>query len=163
MTLLIEGAVVLAMLVGLVLIPFGVPGLWLMVVIVLGLVLAGSVSWKLGLAAAAAAAVAELAEFLVLQRFGKRYGGSRKAFWAAVIGGMAGLFVGLPVPLIGPLLTAFLGTFIGAGVVTWLETRSFERSTRVGWGLVLARTVAVALKVATGVALLAAVAVALVL
>lgn len=163
MTLMLNIAVVLAMLVGLVLIPFGIPGLWLMVVVVLGLVLAGTLSWKLGLAAAAAAAVAELAEFLVLQRFGRRFGGSRKAFWAAVAGGMAGLFVGLPVPLVGPLLTAFIGTFVGAGLVTWLETRSLEHSTRVGWGLVLARTVAVALKVATGVAMLVAVAVALVL
>jgi uncharacterized protein YqgC (DUF456 family) len=76
---------------------------------------------------------------------------------------MAGLFVVVPVPVIGPLITAFLGSFIGAGVVTWYETRSWERSTRVGWGLVLARTAAVGLKVATAVCVVGATAVLLIL
>ena len=60
---------------------------------------------------------------------------------------MAGLFVGVPVPLIGPVITAFLGTFLGAGVVTWFETMSLERSARVGGGVLLARTAAVATRV----------------
>jgi len=63
--------------------------------------------------------------------------------------------------VIGPIVTAFVGTFVGAGLVTFLETRSVERSARVGWGLVLARTAAVALKVATAVLLIGAVAAAL--
>lgn len=163
MSLLISGAVVVAMLVSLVLIPIGLPGLWLIIVLVMGLVLAGWLSWTFGLIAAGVAAVAEVCEFLVLRQFGKHFGGSRRAFWGAVIGGMAGLFVGLPIPVVGPLVTAFLGTFAGAGLVTYLETRSIERSTRVGWGLVLARTAAVALKIATALAIIAAVAVALVL
>ena len=162
MSFLITAAAVLAMLVSVVLIPIGLPGLWLIVAIVMVLVLAGSLSWTFGLVAAALAAAAELAEFLVMQRFGKQYGGSRKAFWGAVVGGMAGLFAGLPIPLIGPLVTAFLGTFVGAGLVTYLETRSIERSTRVGWGLVLARTAAVGLKIATALALTAGVGVALI-
>jgi hypothetical protein len=44
-----------------------------------------------------------------------------------------------------------------------LETRSVSRSTRVGWGVVLARTIAVVLKVGTALAVVAAVGVALVL
>lgn len=163
MSYVLAGAVVLTMLIALVLIPLGLPGLWLMVLVTLGLTLAGSVGWKVGLGTAAAAAVAELAEFLVLQRFGRRYGGSRLAFWGAVLGGLSGLFVGIPVPVVGPLLSAFIGTFLGAGLVTWIETRSLEASTRVGWGLVLARTAAVGLKVATGLALVVVVALALVL
>jgi uncharacterized protein YqgC (DUF456 family) len=153
--------VVLAMLACLALIPFGLPGLWLMVVIVMGLVLAGSLSWTFGLIAAAVVAGAEFGEFVVLSRFGKQFGGSKRAFLGAIVGGMAGLFVGVPVPLIGPIITAFIGTFLGAGLVTLYETRSLEQSTRVGFGLVLARTVAVALKVATAVLLTASVAVAL--
>jgi len=160
---LIAALVVLAMLVCLVLIPIGLPGLWMIIVIVLGLVLAGQVSWTFGIVAAAVAGLAELGELLVLRQFGRRFGGSRKAFWGAVMGGMAGLFVGLPIPLVGSLVTAFLGTFVGAGLVTFLETRSIERSTRVGWGLVLARTAAVTLKIATAVGVIAAVGVALLL
>ena len=161
MSFLITAAVVLAMLVSLVLIPFGLPGLWLIIVIVLGLVLSGSLSWTFGLVAAALAVGAEFGEFLVLRRLGRAFGGSRRAFWGAVLGGMAGLFVGLPIPLVGPLITAFVGTFVGAGLVTYLETRSLDRATRVGWGLVLARSAAVGLKIATAVVLIAAVAVAL--
>ena len=162
MGFLITVAAVLAMLVSVLLIPIGLPGLWLIVVLVMVLVLTGSLSWTFGLVVAALASAAELGEFLVLRRFAREYGGSRKAFWGAVVGGMAGLFVGLPIPLIGPLITAFLGTFVGAGLVTYLETRSIERSTRVGWGSVLARTLAVGLKIATALVLTAAVGVALI-
>lgn len=161
MSYVITVAVVLTMPLSIALIPLGLPGLWIVVVIVLGLVATGSLAWTFGLIATGAAGAAELGELLVLRRYGKAYGGSRKAFWGAVLGGMIGLFVGLPVPVVGSLITAFFGTFIGAGLVTYIETRSFVRSTRVGWGLVLARTVAVALKVATAVAIVGAVAVAL--
>lgn len=162
MTLLLPVAVVLAMLGCLVMIPFGIPGLWLIVVMSLGLVLAGKLTWTVGVLVAGAALVAEVAEFLVLSRFGRAFGGSRRAFWGAVVGGMAGLFVGLPVPVVGPLVTAFAGTFLGAGLVTWFETASLKRSARVGWGVLLARTVAVALKVAVSVAVIGLVALTLI-
>jgi len=162
-SVLIGVASILLMLGCLLVIPLGLPGLWLMILVVLGLVLAGSLTWTFGLIAVGAAAATELGEFAVLRRFGTLYGGSKGAFWGAVIGGMAGLFVGVPIPLIGPLFTAFFGTFLGAGLVTFFETRSVERSARVGWGLVLARTAAVGLKVATAVILVGAVAAALIL
>jgi|GEM_PF-6420722 len=44
-------------------------------------------------------------------------------------------FFGVPVPIIGPVTTAFAGTCLGAGFVTWMETMSLERSTRVGLGV----------------------------
>lgn len=135
-------------------IPFGVPGLWLMVVGVAGLALLGLTGWTPVAVALGLALVAEAVELWVLRHFGARYGGSPRAFWGAVAGGFLGVFVGLPVPLVGPVLTAFLGTFLGALAVSWLETRSLAGSTRVGWGMVLARTVSVGLKMGTGVALL---------
>jgi uncharacterized protein YqgC (DUF456 family) len=162
MSIVLSIAVVLAMLACLLLIPLGLPGLWLIVVMTLGLVLAGSLSWTFGATVAGVALVAEIGEFVVLGRFGKAFGGSRRAFWGAIIGGMIGLFVGVPVPIIGSVITAFLGSFIGAGVVTYFETLSVEQSARVGWGILLARTVAVALKVAVAVGVVGAVAFALV-
>lgn len=146
---------VLAMLACVLLIPLGLPGLWLIAAGTLVLTLAGELSWSVGIGVAIATAVAEAAELLVLARFGTAYGGSRRAFWGAVIGGMAGLFVGTPVPVIGSIVTAFVGSFLGAGVVTFLETGSLDRSARVGWGVVLARTAAVALKVAVSMAMIA--------
>jgi uncharacterized protein YqgC (DUF456 family) len=159
--LLVGIGIIAAMMACVVLIPLGLPGLWLIVVIALGLSLAGSLSWTSGLVIAGIAAVAEAAEFLVLSRLGRRYGASRRAFWGAVIGGMAGLFVGLPVPVVGSVVTAFVGTFVGAGLVTWMETASLGRSARVGWGVLLARTLAVGLKVAVAVGVVGFIALAL--
>lgn len=138
-------AVVLAL--AILLIPLGLPGAWIQVAVLTGAAVAGWVAWLTLAILAGLVALAELGEFLLLRSLGRRYGGSRKAFWGAVLGGFLGLFVGVPVPLIGPVITAFLGTFAGAGLVTWLETRSLEAAGRVGWGVVLARTLAVALKV----------------
>ena len=97
MGILLSIVVVLAMLVCVLLIPLGLPGLWLIVMITLGLVLLGSLTWTFGLIVAAVALIAEIAEFGVLKRFGEAQGASRKAFWGAVLGGFVGLFVGLPV------------------------------------------------------------------
>jgi len=163
MSYLLSLAVVVTMLGCVVLIPLGLPGLWVIVVITLGLMLFGQLSWSFGLTVAGVALIAEIGEFVILKRFGSAFGGSRRAFWGAIIGGMAGLFVGVPVPIIGPMITAFLGTFVGAGLVTLMETRSIERSARVGWGVLLARTTGVALKVAVAVAVIAAVGVGLIL
>ena len=161
MSILLSIIAILAMLVSLVLIPLGLPGLWLIVVMTMGLVLLGSLSWTFGLVVAGVALASEIAEFAVLKKFGDAYGGSRKAFWGAVLGGMAGLFVGVPVPIIGPMITGFLGTFIGAGLVTFVETVSLKESAKVGWGMLFARTAAVALKVGVSVGVVAAVGVAL--
>ena len=129
----------------------------------MGLALFGSLSWTFALVVAGVALITEVGEFTVLKKFGDAYGGSRKAFWGAVLGGMVGLFVGVPVPIIGPMITAFLGTFIGAGLVTYVETLSLKTSAKVGWGMLFARTAAVALKIAVSVAVIAAVGVGLLL
>ena len=154
MNILISIALLVAMLACVALIPLGLPGLWMITALVLVLALAGKVSWTVGLGAVGATVVAELAELLILRRLGAAYGGSSRAFWGAVVGGMMGLFVGTPVPVVGSVAMAFVGTFVGAGAVTWLETRSFGRSARVGWGVLVARSLAVGVKVATAMALI---------
>lgn len=163
MNILLSIVTVLAMLTCLALIPLGLPGLWLIVVITMTLALLGSLSWTFGLIVAGVALVAEVAELAVLKKCGDAYGGSRKAFWGAVLGGMVGLFVGVPVPIIGPMITAFLGTFVGAGLVTYFETLSLRVSVKVGWSMLFARTAAVALKIAVSAAIIAAVGVMLLL
>lgn len=161
MNIVVAALTSLVMLGCLLVIPLGLPGLWLIAVVLMGLLVIGQVSWTFALVGVGAVAATEVAEFWVLKRFGERYGGSSKVFWGAVLGGMAGLFVGLPIPIIGSVITAFLGTFVGAGLVTLVETRSLERSARVGWGVLLARTTAVALKVGVAVAITATTVVAL--
>jgi len=150
-----------AVLVCIALIPFGLPGLWLIGVITAGLLIAGVVGWGFTLTVLGVIMVVELAEFVVIKRFGDAFGGSPRAFWGALVGGFAGLFVGLPIPVVGSVITAFVGTFVGAGLVTFIETRSPLRSARVGWGVLLARTAAVAMKMTTAIVVLFALSVAL--
>ena len=161
MSIVVSALATLVMLACLLIIPLGLPGLWLIAVVLLALLAAGQVSWTFALVGAGAVVGTEIAELWVLKRFGERFGGSNRAFWGAMAGGMVGLFFGLPVPVVGSVITAFLGTFVGAGLVTFVETRSMARSTRVGAGVLLARTTAVALKVGVAVAITAATAVAL--
>ena len=100
------------------------------------------------------ALAAEIGEFLILKILGDRYGASRWAFWGAIAGGFIGVIVGTPIPLIGSLVAGFLGTFIGAGLVTLWESRSLGEASRVGVGVLLARTLAIGLKIGVGVVVL---------
>ena len=161
MSIVFSALVILVMLACLLIIPLGLPGLWLIAAALLALLVTGQLSWMFALVGTGAVVGTEVAELWVLKRFGERFGGSSRAFWGAMAGGMAGLFFGLPIPVVGSVITAFLGTFAGAGLVTFLETRSMQRSTRVGMGVVLARTTAVALKVGVALAIIAATALAL--
>jgi uncharacterized protein YqgC (DUF456 family) len=148
---------VLALLVGLALIPFGLPGLWLMV----GAALVYSVAYpqQLGvftlIAITLLAVVAEVIEFVLAGRFARRYGGSRRAGWGAIIGSIAGAIVGVPVPLVGSVIGAFAGAFAGALVAELTRGSEVRAATRVATGALLGRAAAVAIKVAIGVALLA--------
>ncbi len=132
-------------------IPFGLPGLWIMVGVTALAALGGLFGWGTVAIALTATVIAEAMEFVLLRRISDRFGGSRRAFWGAIAGGLAGLFVGLPIPIGGPIITAFLGTFVGAAVVTLLETRSVRSAGMVGTGTVLARALAAGAKIATGV------------
>lgn len=143
-----------ALLLALATVPFGLPGVWMMMAILAAAAFAGWLSWQLWAILLGLAAVAELAEFFVLKKMGERYGGSRAAFWGAVVGGFGGMFVGVPVPIVGPVLAGLLGTFAGAAAVTLYQTRSVGGARRVGWGMTLARVVAVVLKVGAGVAVI---------
>jgi uncharacterized protein YqgC (DUF456 family) len=103
------------------------------------------------MACLALAFVAELLEFLIVQKLNLRYGGSRLAFWGAIFGGIAGVVIGMPIPIIGSIIAGFLGSFAGAMGATYYETRKFDAARRVGWGVLLGRMWAAATKVAAGI------------
>lgn len=145
-------------LVGLVLIPFGLPGLW---VILLGMLgygwLTGFASlsaWTLGLAIGLAL-VGELVEAWAGFRFARRYGGSRRAGWGALIGGLVGAVIGVPVPVVGSVVGGFVGAFAGAAIFEYTQARKSEGAVRAGWGAMLGRAVAVGVKMGIGVVLVA--------
>ena len=137
------------------LIPLGLPGTWLQVVA------AGVVAWAVGqplgglLVLLALAIAGEVAETLSGQWGTRRYGGSRRAAWGALLGGFAGLFVGLPVPIVGSLVTSFIGTFVGAMVGEMWDRGAGVADLRVGVGALLGRALGVGVKL--GVAFLIAI------
>jgi len=143
-----------AALAGLVLIPFGLPGLWLIVLAIIGygwLTDFQTMSaWFLALVIALALA-GELIEAWIGFRFARRYGGSRRAGWGALIGGLVGAVIGVPLPVVGSVIGGFVGAFVGATVFEYSRARQAEGAARAGWGAVLGRAAAVGIKMGLGV------------
>jgi uncharacterized protein len=149
---------VLAGFIGLVLIPFGLPGLW---VIVLGVVGYG---WFTNFQTMSAtfmgiiiglAIVGEIFESWIGFRFAKRYGGSSRAGWGALAGGLVGAIVGVPIPVIGSVIGGFVGAFAGAALFEYSHARRTEGALWAGWGAVLGRAAATGVKMALGIAMVA--------
>lgn len=148
----------LALACALVMIPLGLPGTWAMVgaAIVYALVLRhGGIGIATIAVTASLALAADLLDFLFAARFTKRYGGSRRAGWGAVIGGFAGVAIGVPVPIVGPIIGGLAGTFLGALMTEFEATGRHRHAARVAYGALLARVAASATRVAIGVAIAA--------
>ena len=144
-----------AQIVGLLLIPFGLPGLWVQVgalaifawatdFATVGLYSVGIVFLL--------ALLAEIAEFLLAGGFARRYGGGRRAAVGAMVGALTGAIVGVPVPLLGSVVGAMLGSFVGATLFELTRGTGATPAARAGWGAVLGWITAVALKAGLGVA-----------
>jgi hypothetical protein len=140
-------------LVGLLLVPLGLPGLWVMVAGILGYgwltgfrtIGVGTIGLVLGLAF-----LGEILEAWIGFRTARRYGGSRRAGWGALVGGLVGAAVGFPVPIIGSVIGAFVGSFAGAALFELSASRRVETAVGAGWGAVVGRAIAAALKMALG-------------
>ena len=145
-----------ALLLSLILIALGLPGLWVMIAsAVIYNILVGSepIGWFTLVCVGILAAIAEIIEWTLSGKFARKYGGSRRAAWGAVIGGTLGAILGFPLPIVGPLIGAFAGSFIGAlvGEVSAGGTR--RGATRVAWGALIGRVAATAIKMAIGAAI----------
>jgi uncharacterized protein len=141
---------------GLVMIPFGLPGTWIMAAGALGysLLVPGSISVFTTVLVALMALVGEIIEFTLTAKYTRKYGGSRRASWGAIIGGIVGAFMGVPVPVIGSVIGAFVGAFIGAFVAE-LSQGSVGSATKVATGALIGRAVAAAMKVGIGLGMAA--------
>jgi uncharacterized protein YqgC (DUF456 family) len=155
-TILPAVLLVVCCVVGLLLVPLGLPGLWVMVLGVIGY------GWLTGFRTVGVATIAivvglaligEVIEWWLGFWFAERYGGSRRAGWGALVGGIVGAIVGVPVPVIGSVIGAFVGSFIGAAVFEYTRQLSAGVALRAGWGAVLGRAAAAGLKMALGLAI----------
>ena len=141
------------------LIPLGLPGLWLMLAAAFGYDMLTPGADPIGIWNIAGclvlAVLAEVAEFSLAGRYARKYGGSRRAGWGAILGGIAGAIMGVPVPIVGSVIGAFAGAFAGALAFEYMGNRNASAATRVAWGALVGRVVAAALKVGVGVAIAA--------
>ena len=149
---------------GLALVPLGLPGLWLMLAAVVGY------GWLTGFHAIGLVTIAvvlglallgELFELWLktleslgsLHGYGlaRRYGGSPRAGWGALLGGLAGAVIGVPVPLVGSVIGAILGSFAGAMLFEYSSSRTAQTAVRAGWGALVGRLAAATAKVTVGI------------
>ena len=139
---------------GLFLIALGLPGLWVMVLGVMGY------AWITDFHAVG---VGIMATVLVLAGLGeglemwlgfglaRRYGGSKRAGWGALIGGLVGAGVGIPIPLIGSVIGGLVGSFVGAMLFEYSKALHARTSLRAGWGALLGRVAATTAKMGIGI------------
>src|SRR2546425_12699781 len=69
----------------------------------------------------------------------RRYGGSPRAGWGALLGGLMGAVVGVPVPVVGSVIGAILGCFAGAMLFEYATTRTAGTAGRARRGAPLGR------------------------
>lgn len=146
------------LLASLLMVPLGLPGLWVMLGAALlynVLLPAGGIGWVTLGGCGALAIIAEVLEFTLGSRYTRKYGGSKRAGWGSIIGGIAGAFVGVPIPIIGSVIGAFVGAFVGALVGEFTVPKESRGDvTRVATGAVIGRAVAAALKTGIGVVMM---------
>lgn len=143
----------LIFLVSLLMIPLGLPGIWVMILAAMGAVLLGSavkISWYVLLACVGIAMGSELLDLVLAARYTRKYGGSRRGAWGAIIGGIVGAIVGVPVPIIGSVIGALAGSFLGALLAEYTTGATHGGATRAATGATIGRVVATAFKVAAG-------------
>jgi uncharacterized protein len=66
------------------------------------------------------------------------------------VGGLLGAVIGVPVPIVGSIIGGFAGSFAGAALFEYSRTWRAEVAVGAGWGAVLGRAAAAAMKMALG-------------
>src|SRR5262245_5848031 len=135
-----------ALFAALLMIPFGLPGTWVMLAagLIYQITVPGTIGTLALVGSTVLAVVAEVLEFTLSARYVRQYGGSRRASWGAILGGIIGAVLGVPVPVVGSVLGAFVGSFVGALALELTRGSSGETATRVAWGALLGRVVSAA-------------------
>lgn len=100
------------------------------------------------------AAAAEAAEWVTGAAGARRYGGSRRAAWLAILGGFVGGVLGAPFGLgLGAIPGALAGAFLGAFGGELSLAGNVAQARRVGWGALVGRAWGIAIKGAAAVAM----------
>ncbi len=145
----------LGLLVGLLLIPLGLGGTFVILGIAVILALAtgfARVEWVTLVVLAILAAIGEILESVLGVVAVRRFGASKWAMLGTFLGGLVGGVAGTGMmPIVGSLIGAFAGSFAGAFIGELAYRRHVNGSLRAGWGAFLGRVLAVAIKFEIGV------------
>jgi len=145
------------MLAGIIIIPFGVPGTFL---IAANALVYGwlndftGVTWKLVGILFLIAILLEVFEFVIGAAAAGKYGASKLGMVGAILGGFVGAIWGTGImPLIGTLLGAFLGAFLGAALFEYISSKDPDKAIRVGFGAFLGTVGGKLAKIAAAIAM----------
>jgi uncharacterized protein YqgC (DUF456 family) len=153
--------------VALFLVPFGLPGTWIMALCTA--ILAwwqyeeGMFSIAIVVFVFVLAAVAEILDLVAAAVGARCTGGSRRGSWGGIIGGIIGAIAGtalIPVPVLGTIFGGCLGAFLGAVILEWLGGWSLSPSLRSGGGAAAGRLFGTLVKLGVGVIMWVAIAIA---
>ena len=157
---------ILGMLLGVVAIPFGLPG----VAIILASVLVYAVLTGFGAGVSGLffgvlcvlTVIAETADNWLTALGARRFGASRASMWLSVLGGLAGaILIGGPAAFLlgpfGPIAGGFAGAFLIVFVYERYTGKNTRDALRVGLGTLLGRTAGILLKLLIAITMIAAV------
>ncbi len=142
-------------LVGLLCIPLGLGGTF--IILGAGLILAlatdfARVEWQALAVLALLAVLGEVIESLLGLFSVRRFGASKWAMIGTFIGGLIGAALGTGLmPIIGSLIGAMIGACAGAFAGEILHRRELQGSLRAGWGAFVGRALAIAIKFEIGI------------
>jgi uncharacterized protein len=151
---------------GLLIIPFGLPGVALILVSALIYALAtdfdAAIGIKFFILLCVLMVIAETADNWLMALGAKKYGASRGAIWLSFLGGLLGGLFGGPLlalfmGFLGPFVGAFLGAFVAVFLYEYAKQKPAEQALRAGWGTVLGRMAGIVVKMIIGVAMVAAI------
>ncbi len=151
------GVIVLC-LTGVVLSGLSFSGTWLVVLAsLLGLWAGGEgfPGWKTVVVFVLISVVAEIMDTLAGSWGVRRRGGSNRAGWAALAGGIFGMLAGslIPVPILGSLFGMFGGCFLAAYYAELSLQKEKEHAAHIARGAVIARVLIIALKLSLTLAM----------
>ncbi|MBS3787608.1 DUF456 domain-containing protein [Candidatus Bipolaricaulota bacterium] len=144
-------------LVGLLVIPVGIPGTFIIVSAsgLTGLMTGWDVvSISLFFIFLGLAILGELGDYLFSVASGKKYGANKYSLIGSFIGAIVGSILGLPLPVIGNLVGAFLGAFAGAFIMEFILGNDLLQATRSGVGVLFGKIFGSIVKVAIGMGMI---------
>ena len=132
----------------------GLPGIWLMILVFIGLKWwqPDWISWWVVAAGIFIALLAELLEFIAGAAGSSKAGGSRSASVGAIVGGIVGAIAGAAFPpIIGALLWGAVGAGVGAMLGEISAGRDWKKTLPVGTAAAKGKVLGTILKTALGV------------